>query len=373
MRTFKKTRRAVVFLLLLPLLYIPASALDQAAQAQLEIFSGELQDAVPPAARSYLDEVPLSLEPDISGHIRQLLQSVQTEGRGILKEALRRGLYLFAICAVCGLFASMTTLQDKYAKIISIAGAISLTGAVFPGMDGFITVATNTIGDLSLFSRTLIPVTASAAALCGMPVTGVATAAVTMLSVEFLISVMKNVIVPMLKLYLALITVNAALENELIAGIAALFKWLGVSFIKLLLTVYIAYISVSGVVLSSIDGLAIKAAKFTVSGAVPVVGSIISDATEAVLAGAGVVKNAVGVFGMLIVLALCFYPFLTFGINYLSFKGFALISQSISTKELGRLITGYGDVIGILLGLVGAAGLLLFTSMVAAVVMFKVV
>lgn len=364
----------MVFLISALMLGTPALAAENAAQAQLEIFGGELESAVPSGAQEYMDGVNLSLRPDVSGMAEKLAESFKSESGGILKDAVRRGLFLFSICAVCGLFSSITAFQsDKYAKIIGLAGAVSLTGAAFPGIDGFITIATKTISDLNLFSKTLIPVTASAAALCGMPVSGAASAAVTMVSVDFLISVMKTVIVPMLKLYIALITVNVALENELLSGIAAFFKWFGVAFIKLLLTVYVAYISVSGMVLGSIDSLFVKSAKFAVSGAIPVVGSIISDATETVLAGAVIVKNSIGIFGMLAIAALCFYPFLSFGINYFVFRAFALISQSVSSKELGRLITGYSDVIGILFGLVGAASLLLFTSLIAAVTLFKAV
>lgn len=67
--------------------------------------------------------------------------------------------------------------------------------------------------------------------------------------------------------------------------------------------------------------MTVKAAKFTMSSLVPVVGGILSDAAETVLAGAGILKNAVGVFGMLAVLAMCVVPFLQLGIHYLAYKG----------------------------------------------------
>ena len=53
-----------------------------------------------------------------------------------------------------------------------------------------------------------------------------------------------------------------------------------------------------------------KAAKFAISGAIPVVGGILSDAAETVLASAGILKGTVGVFGMVTILGICLIPLL---------------------------------------------------------------
>ena len=58
----------------------------------------------------------------------------------------------------------------------------------------------------------------------------------------------------------------------------------------------------------------------TLSGVVPVVGSMLSDASETLVVSAGVLRNSIGVFGMLAVLALCAAPFLQTGLTYLVLK-----------------------------------------------------
>lgn len=69
------------------------------------------------------------------------------------------------------------------------------------------------------------------------------------------------------------------------------------------------YLTASGAIAGSADAAAVKAAKMTISRAIPVVGGILSDAAETVLAGAGVLRGTVGVVGMLVVLAICLTPF----------------------------------------------------------------
>ena len=136
---------------------------------------------------------------------------------------------------------------------------------------------------------------------------------------------------------------------------------------KIFLTVFIAYIGVSGAISGTADSVALKSAKLAISGAVPVVGGVISDATEAVLVGAGIIKNAVGVYGLLGVCAICFLPFVTIGLHYICFKAAAALASSVCNAKLMNLIDGIGSCFGIALGMLFSCALLLFTSLILAI------
>ena len=127
------------------------------------------------------------------------------------------------------------------------------------------------------------------------------------------------------------------------------------------------YLTVSGVIAGSTDAVTVKAAKFTMSSLVPVVGGILSDAAETVLAGARILKNAVGVFGMLAVLCMCVAPFLQLGIHYLTYKVTSALSATVSSGRVAGLIDQIGGAFGLVLGMTGASALLLLISMVSAI------
>ena len=91
------------------------------------------------------------------------------------------------------------------------------------------------------------------------------------------------------------------------------------------------------------DAATVKAAKFTISNLVPVVGGVISDTAETLLAGASVLRNAAGVFGMLAVLGICVVPFLNLGVHYLMYKCTAALAATASGN--GR-ITGLIESLG---------------------------
>jgi len=115
--------------------------------------------------------------------------------------------------------------------------------------------------------------------------------------------------------------------------------------------------------------VAVRVTKTVISGVVPVVGGIISEASETLLVGAGVLKNTVGILGMLAILAVCAYPFLQLGIQYLLYKAAAFSAEIVGTKELCKLINGLGGAFGLMLGMTGACALLLLVSVLAAVSM----
>ena len=126
------------------------------------------------------------------------------------------------------------------------------------------------------------------------------------------------------------------------------------------------YLTVGGAVVGATDVRAVKLAKTAISGAVPVVGSILSEAAESVLAGAGILRAAAGVLGMLAVLALCLTPFLRLGVQYLLYQGAAMVAATVGQKQLIRLIAMLGDAFGLVLAMTGASALLLLVSIVSS-------
>ena len=112
-----------------------------------------------------------------------------------------------------------------------------------------------------------------------------------------------------------------------------------------------------------------KAAKLTISSAVPVVGSMVADASETLLVSASVLRGGLGVFGLLGVLAVSVLPFLETGCQYLMLKLTAAAAGAAGEKELSALIGAMAGAMGLLTGLVGACAAVL---MVACVCFMKV-
>ena len=100
------------------------------------------------------------------------------------------------------------------------------------------------------------------------------------------------------------------------------------------------------------------------STVIPVVGSVLSDASEAVLVSAGLMKNAAGIYGILATLALFLHPFLKIGVQYLILRVTAAICSVFGSSRVTELVEAFSDGLGLLLGMTASACVMVFISTV---------
>ena len=117
--------------------------------------------------------------------------------------------------------------------------------------------------------------------------------------------------------------------------------------------------------------MTLKTAKLAVSGAVPVVGGVISDATETMLSGAALLRSSIGIFGMLCVAAICFVPFVRAGASYLCYKAGAAVLSPLCSDGMKRFLENVGTGFGLLLGMLSTCCMILFLELVYMVAMVK--
>ena len=250
--------------------------------------------------------------------------------------------------------------------------AVSITAVAVTDVNALVGLGSDVIEKMEAFSEILLPTIAAALAASGSP--GVASArqlAVLFFS-DMLMNLINQLLLPLVYAYIAACTAYAAIGNEGLKRISITLKWIVTSILTAVLLAFIGYLTVSGVVAGTTDALMIKATKFAVSSVVPVVGGILSDAAETVLVGAKILKNSIGIFGMLVVLGLCIAPFLELGVHYLVYKFTAALSATVADSRAAGLIDGIGSAFGLVLGMTGACAILLLVSIVSAVSMVNV-
>ena len=120
----------------------------------------------------------------------------------------------------------------------------------------------------------------------------------------------------------------------------------------------------TGVITGTADAAALKVTKSTISVAVPVIGNILSDASETVLVSASVMKNAAGVYGLFVIVSIWITPFLTIGIQYLFLKVTGALCSAFSLKRVSALLSDFTSALGLLLGTTGTVSVLLLVSIV---------
>ena len=298
---------------------------------------------------------------DFGEGLRQLIENVLPQLRPDLVEASKVSM---GIVAAVLMIAMLQSVSGSVSTTANFVGSVTVSGLLLFGTDSLIHLASNTVLEMSEYGKLLLPVmTASMAAQGG--ITGSAALYTgTAIFNGFLTSLVSTVFVPLVYLFLALSAANSAVGEDILKRMQDMLKGFVSWCLKTILTVFTTYMGITGVVSGTTDAATLKAAKVTISTVVPVVGSILSDASEAVLVSAGLAKNAAGIYGILAILAVFLRPFLRIGIHYLVLKATASVCAIFGSKPMTELIGDFSTAMGLLLAMTGSSCLLLLISTV---------
>lgn len=356
-------KRGVVIVLLLVLLTPVCRA--QSGDLWAELGADELAQE----GQQYGLQEDLSEGVELEEGLQSLMGNMTQHLPNILRSGFKEALSLLAVVVLC---AAMRGVQDAGLKqggpdVSLMAGALAIVALAAGDMSAMLGLGRSTIDRMQGFSQVLLPVVAACTAATGAPAGAAAKQVATAFFSNMLITVIDQILIPLVYAYVLACTAYAAVGNLGLKKIAQGLRWVVSRSLTTLLVLFVSYLTITGTVAGTVDAAAVKAAKAAISSVIPVVGGIISNAAETILAGAGVVKNTVGIFGLLVVLGICLVPFLQLGVQYLLYKLCAALTALLTDGRLAELVDGIGTAFALVLGMTGASALLLLISIVSGI------
>lgn len=260
--------------------------------------------------------------------------------------------------------AVLKSFPGRASTLIDMAGSVGAATLLLGSANTMIGAAAQVVEQLSDYGKLLLPVMTAAIAAQGGVSSATALYSGTAIFDAVLVTLISSLLVSMVYVYLTLSVADSILDGDILKRMRDFVKWLVTWCLKTVLYIFTGYMSITGVISGATDKAAVKAAKLTISGAVPVVGGIMSDASEAVLVSAGVVKSAAGVYGLWAIIAIAVGPFIRIGVLYLLLKLTAALCSVFAGKKMSELLQGFSTAMGLLLGMTGAVSLLFVISIV---------
>lgn len=338
-------RKLILMMVLVFALVAPASAAEFAApevpESGAELMPGQTE-SFGDALLEMLQDAILLIRPDLA-------------------EASKVSL---AVIAAVMMVSLLQTFSGSIKTVADLAGTTAIAAVLLLSTNSLIRLASDTVTEMSEYGKLLLPVMTAAMAAQGGVTASAALYTGTAVFDTVLTGLISKLLVPMVYLFLALAAANSAVGEDLLKKMRDFVKGSMSWCLKTLLTVFTTYMSITGVISGTTDAAALKATKVTISSVVPVVGGILSDASEAVLVSAGLMKNAAGIYGILAVLALLLEPFLRIGAHYLLLKLTAGLCAVFGSKRMTELIGDFSSAMGLLLAMTGSVCLLLLISTV---------
>lgn len=175
-------------------------------------------------------------------------------------------------------------------------------------------------------------------------------------------------VLPLLYLSALLKIVSSLSENYKVTHLAELFKTVSLGALGIFLTIFLGVVSVQGTVSAVQDGVAMKTAKFVTGNFIPVVGRTFTDAADTILSASLILKNAIGVVGLVIVIVIVSFPAIKIAVIAAIYKLAAAILQPVGDGPVIQTLNTISHYIVLILASLLAVSLMFFLSIVIIVI-----
>lgn len=249
--------------------------------------------------------------------------------------------------------------NNNISKLIYYVQYILIVTVIMSNFTDIIKLVQDTTGNLIGFMNALVPLLITLMMYTGSITTSSVVEPIILFMINFIGNIIQNLIIPFVLVLTSLVIISKISDKVHIDKLSKFFKSGIVWFLGIILTVFVGVVSLEGTLSSSVDGITAKTTKAVVSSAIPVVGKILGDAVDTVLGCGIVLKNAVGLVGVVIVIGICIMPILKLFVLSVSYKLLSTVVQPIADEKIIDLLEQIGDIFKIFLGILCAISFML--------------
>ena len=222
------------------------------------------------------------------------------------------------------------------------------------------------VDTLTTFMEVLGPVFFLAVAIARGSVTSVAFYNLMLLVIFIIELFVLKFLIPSVHVYIMVRVLNFLSGEDYLSKFAELIETLITWVLKTMLACMAGLQFIQGLIAPAIDAL--RRSAFTKGAeAIPGIGDVIGGVTEVVLGTAILVKNSIGIAGMIVCILLCVGPLVQMAVMVLMYKLAAAFVQPISDKRMVNCIESVGEGCKLLMRIIFTVGVLfLLTIAIAA-------
>ncbi len=285
------------------------------------------------------------------------VQGILNKGIGILAGEIRNTLKILVFILALGLLCTyLTNIQNSFgSKSVSDAAffvcymvIVGIASAAFFQVIG---CGKTLVSNLSLFMRTMAPVALVTLTASGAIISATSFELIFMGVIEIAELLLETVFIPLILITAALSMVNNLSQNlnaeKLVQFMNKTTKW----GIGIVMTVFVGVMGLQGIVAGSADGLTVKVTKFAAGNLIPLVGGALSETVETVMNCSVVIKNAVGVAGIIMVVLIVAVPVIKVAACLIMFRLSAALLQPVCDKRIVKCISELADSMSAVFGL----------------------
>lgn len=291
----------------------------------------------------------------ISGNIGNVF-NVRNIGNIFLSEirtAASLMVSVFIIIIIHSIFKAISeNLGNSYSsKIVYFVQYLIIVTIVVNSFVSILELTKNCISNIISFMNMLIPLMITLMLTTGTIATTSITQPILIFMVNFIGNFISNFLLPLLLVGMTISIVSNISDKVQINKLSKFLKSSVVWILGVILTIFSCTLSIEGTLSSSVDGLTGKTAKAAVSSFIPVVGKVLGDTVDSVIGCGNILKNSVGIIGVVIIIGIVLIPMIKILILWFSFKITSAVCEAVADSKIINLIDGIADSYKIILAI----------------------
>ena len=291
------------------------------------------------------DDVKTMLKKLVSGDVglsfTDFLAALFKGIAGGLTDFIPAVLTVMVVSVLSGMLKGLNSgfLNDSTSEIVGFACYAAVLTVVISETAKMFTLTVETVGRVEKLTNALFPVLITLMTALGgtsgagfiKPLAAVASAGA--------VKIVKSVVLPCFTGSVVIGAVGNVSPSVKLSKLSDFFRKIGEWVLKLSFSAFVFYLTVAGILGRTVDGVGVNAARFALKSYVPVVGGYLSDGFDVVMASCVLIKNALGVTGLIILASVVLFPVLKMAAFIVLLRFAAAAVEPLGADNTSEILT----------------------------------
>ena len=290
----------------------------------------------------------------------RVLETLKNMAVGEFQASFQRMMGLIAPGLLCALMGVLREKNDGVSRLAESASFLALAAVMASDLKMYLFEAEHAVNRMSEVMQLLFPllmmllasVGATHGAALFQPAISAASGTMTAL--------VRSVSLPLCTGMAIVLLLDSLSDAVRLKRLAMLLKSVATWTLGIAFTVFIGVTAMQGLAIGTADGVSIRAAKYAVDHFVPVVGGMFADTMDTMVGCSLLIKNALGVTGLILILSVAGMPMIRTLCSALMYRACAALLQPLAQERVAGTLHGFSDVLMLLFAIQLSVGAMFF-------------
>ncbi len=208
------------------------------------------------------------------------------------------------------------------------------------------------VDKIAFFMRVLVPIMITILMTSGAVISAATLEPALLTMIEVTVFVIENALIPAAMASTALNIVGGMSDrfktDRLVNLLNTAVRW----GLTVTLTIFVSLSGLKSIAASGADGLAVRLSKFATTNLVPIVGGILSESAETVMNCSGVIRNSVGILGIICIVLIAAGPVIKLGAMAILMRLTAAVTELVSDPKIVGCLSRLASSVSVLFSMV---------------------